>query len=759
MTLRFELHGAVGRGVEVEIQAFAAEETQERVTGVLTEPVELDLKPHRNWRIQATAPGLWAREETIYPQGVVETTRPETLVLHFWPTGELLGTFEVAEGEGLPDTVQAHFRSPPRDGRPGPIAQAHHGCTVDEGAFACELPAETLDLRLKAPGFASVVRWGVEVKAGNAVKLPPLHLVRGASVVGWVTTPGGEPALTRVQVVLEPMGLLATSLEEMESRRALSRQTVHPDRRGFFRFTGLGPGAYQIVAGLKGLAAARSEVLTVHADVESELIDPLHLRSFQPVDVWVEPAVDPWGRPWTVEVHELGTNPVPRLVAGSLVGEDGGWKNQTLGQGTYTLSVRSQEGSTWYRQEMDLGQEPLFLSVQVPVVPVLGSLRLGKKPFSAKLLFSGKGSVEMTSDEDGNFGGILPGEGEYRVRITSRSLIKTVSGVEVRRGPGQRRARVEIVLPANRIRGRVVDAEGSPVAPANLLAVTFPDDVLRSTRVHKDGTFELLALKEGTVRLHAEAPGDRASEERVMSVVEGLDPPEIELVVRPQTVLRGRIRTATGAALPGVEILAGAASAFLAPTRAVVSDHEGRFELRLPPNTTEIVANVYPRGFALRMLRLPLPPSGEIDIWVEQNGGDLLIDFDGRPSYSLYSEKTLVLLRHGGGSQALHGLGNWWRQNRVQERPLSPHQTVVPSLEPGEYALCNVASHRYASLLAQSLRVPVQALQGFDCSPFLIQSGQQTRLDFSLAQERHTDPAPVRNLGDDGESARREPRR
>src|SRR6185295_9155050 len=121
--------------------------------------------------------------------------------------------------------------------------------------------------------------------------------------------------------------------------------------------------------------------------------------------------------------------------------------------------------------------------------------------------------------------------------------------VTVRRLSGQSKARVEIHVPDTRLEGRVVDESGHGVAATlNLFVGRRPS----FARTESDGRFRIRGLPAGLVMVQAESE-ERTSEAQQVSLDEEHPVPEVTLVLRGRTVIRGIVRSARGP-LPGAEI-------------------------------------------------------------------------------------------------------------------------------------------------------------------------------------------------------------
>jgi hypothetical protein len=112
-----------------------------------------------------------------------------------------------------------------------------------------------------------------------------------------------------------------------------------------------------------------------------------------------------------------------------------------------------------------------------------GTLKLGKEPLAARLWFGGRFgglSVELESDSDGKFHGVLPKDGWWPIDVESSSppfKLRTKAKVQAL---DHERASVDIVLPATHLFGRVVmDDTGRPAGHADVSLGTDEGDMTK----------------------------------------------------------------------------------------------------------------------------------------------------------------------------------------------------------------------------------------------------------------------------------------
>lgn len=664
-----------------------------RFAAVFPGRISLDLAGDRIWTFTVEADGYWSPRETVFLPAEGESVR-----MRLWPSGSLSATMVLPRHDRPPDAVRARFRPPPsREGLVEPAGEV--ACPVEERRFVCRLPAGEHDLRLEFDPFVRIYRFGVDVAADGPTDLGRLELRRGASLVGWVEAEGPGPS-SAARVRLEPELGAVVEGEEGERLEGLVRETTLSER-GFFRFVGIEPGRYRVVAQDRDSVPARRGGIEIAADSQVELDPPLRLEPPREVEVRLDPPLDPWGERWQVEIDDVSGQPgTVREVAKEVVSPEGR-SVFALARGTYVLLIRTGEGDGWHEETFEVGGEARALWVEIPLVRVSGSVRLGREPLAARMAFGGRfasRSIVLASDEEGRYEGILPREGVWNVELVAAEppVERHFDRIAVSPLPGTDRATVDFELPNTYISGQVVDEMGYPAVPA-IVAVSVPEgdevDVRRFVE-DPEGHFEIHGLPSGEALLRAES-GQRMSERMPVALIEDLEPPEVRLVVRDNHRVRGRVVTADGRGVPGAALTVRGLSQLHFWVRTTFSQADGSFEAWLPPGESEALVTVTAPGFVLRTFRTPLPADRETELVVSlaRGGGAISVSFgevaDGEPPHlDLY-------LLHQGSFLGYGKLATWAYQLTGSLDPGQP----IPQLEPGEYRLCRLSQPELASAL------------------------------------------------------------
>lgn len=659
------------------------------VTAELQVPgrVRLRLGGARAWTLKLEAPGYWTPDALVAP-----SADPGPVELRPMPTAVVHGTLAVPSEETLPAVLAASFELRGRaETAAGPRGEVP--CPVDEGSWRCEVPAGRLDLRLGADGFISSFFWNVDLLAQEERAIGRLAMQRGSSLYGWVEAADGA-LIEDCSVRLEPELPGPPSDERARRLRALSQRTT-ATARGFFHFTDLAPGSYSAVAEQDGFAPAISPPAAIGRDTEVELRDPLVLRHPVTFELSVVPTTDRAGSPWRVALVRPQSSAV---VAAGSTDDRGAWQAAGITAGSYTLLVSDSQGSRLAMEEIAVAPGDSRRIVEIPIVEIAGRVTLGGEPLRARLVFGGTSrpiSVQLASDGEGEFAGTLPRAGAWNVdvRASDPPVFRRLRGVEVAAdGDGAAGAWVDIALPDTMLAGEVVDADGTPVAGANVLLLLFPatEDIAYG-RSDEDGRFGFRGVAPGTYRLEAQlrtAEGLLTSdpvEHRVEEDSEAMTPP---LVLRRGKTVAGRVVSAAGG-VPGasLELLPVAGSGelpgLIVPTTQ--TDPQGRFSVRLAGNARQVQVTAMAPGFVLHRQTVSLDGSELVVPLSQQEGGSLRLVLDQPYSRNRLHRPQPYLILNGDTRFDLGTLLTWAARNGAGRQPLALDTPAMPS---GIYTAC-----------------------------------------------------------------------
>jgi hypothetical protein len=652
------------------------------------------------WQLQASAPGYWSQGAEV----TVARQEPASVRLALWPAASLHGEIVTAGGETLPDTLEVRLNATPASAGEmttpqAPIAQsvlspshAELRCRIDTGTWSCLGPAGLFDVRLEAVGYAPRYEWGVSLKAAESTDLGRTVLRRTASVFGRAVRRDGSDPPGPCRATLQPEVERRGPEPDPESAPAGERSFSVPlSPRGYFQVVGVLPGKH--VLAVECPAASGLRELLVQAEGETRIDPPLLLEELT-LDIAFTPNVDPEGRPWQLNVDE--TAPRFRRIAGKVTtSADGRWIRQGLMSGRYHVVVSSSDGALWLQRYFDLGPGSRPLSLRLASLSVAGRVRLSLQPVRARLVFfndAGGQSATLTSDNDGRFQGLLPiapgvQETSWTVEahVAQPPVSRRLLGVSVQPVAGGAETWLDLELPTIAVRGGVVSEDGQPQGGTQ---VTFEDSSgARSTTATDDaGRFEMPYLPPGKYTAVAHS-FEGVSDRTPFEVAEGSES-ELKLVLSPSERVSFYVVSSQGPvadAAVQVWIKPGVPRAFAR------TDADGRFEVTLPPGTTEVGLTVGAPGYALKLTRLPI--SGESDeppdahtVTLDTSAGTLVLKFP-LPGRTPDSSATLYLV-HNGGIQDARTVAGW---GTSQAGTSGNGPAVVEAIEPGAYALCPAA--------------------------------------------------------------------
>lgn len=646
-------------------------------------------------RVTCSAAGFWCEQRTTAMTG------PESQVqVRLWPTGRVAGRIQMPAREPLPAATLVSFMLLP--GEQGPEGDVR--CPVVEDArWTCEVPSGTRNLRVRSEGFVSHFFWARQVSRTAVLDLGTMQLERGASLVGWVERDDGKAIAPGTRVEIEPAASQAPLGPQDKSRAGAMVAPVPVDQKGFFHVTGVRPGTVRVAAKAGGGASSRPVAVTLIDNQEVRLRDSLVLSLPVSIDLVVDPPVGPTEEAWRVELIDADVGrSISALVAAKPCATDGSVSIAGLRPGTYWLRVLDARRQKWWAGEVEAVRDGPPVYVQVELVRVRGLVTLGDDGIAASIWFGGQHGakqVQLASDEDGRFEGILPSSGAWEVDVVAEAagVRRTFDAVDVRPAGKDRVAEVKLVVPDTRLEGLAVDADGrgtKALITCKGLTGQGGNAYLRS---EADGTFVLRGLDAGTVMLNA-ATAAGESDWAVIAIEEGSTPPRVVLRLQPRRELRGRVVSGSSG-VAAAKVHAYAAQGGVAyPTWSAQTDVDGRFALKVRPGHLVPVVIEAP-GFARRTLLLTADSEKELAIPVEQSSGTLVVQ-----AAEPLDELVVV---HNGFFEAFLMFAAWGERNGGSGP--RPGGTEMPGLEAGDYKVCRLTSVAQA---AGSAPIPEAACAG-----------------------------------------------
>lgn len=658
-------------------------------------PIELD--PRKDWRLKLELKGCWAA-----PVEVAGSTRPVTVRFELKPLTRFRFRPTGMTAEELARSLEASFRMTPklrelvqREGR----GKFEHVvlCERREAALECEVPAVAIDLRLSLAGFAPIYIWNRAFMPGRTEDLGALRFQAGGSISGWVgievrnersdtCTASALPSLRGA-----PSNRFLVQRESMQSTSDVARD-------GFFQVASLAAGEYELRIMCSSGGSATEQEIVVSAGTETFLTGLVSLAWPARVEAVITPPQSPSSRPWDVElIRDVSADGV---IAESTVKrtarEDGGVDLGEVDPGRYALRVL-QDASVWTEEPLviEAGDGNRLVPIEIPVVQVEGTIRLGKAPIRAELMFGEQSvpRVGFVSDEEGAFEGFLPREGSWKVGVHllgesgAGSDLRKIE-VEVRSREG-RPTRLEIVLPDTRVAGIVQTREGAPVngARVSVWKQDGPGQRLLATgESDRDGRFLLRGLPEGAARVEAQTADGASSEATAIEIVEGSEAPPLVLIVERRQRLRGFVYS-NGAAVVGASITIWPRALLTLNASRGGTDQAGRYEMLAGPGSVDFLVSA--PGIGLKMGRVDLGPKAEaeLDLVLSPVAGMLRLEIDAekREPMTIRDALMTMVLIHAGAQLPLLELIPYAIQRDAE------NVLIFPLVEAGSYSLCSNA--------------------------------------------------------------------
>ena len=639
------------------------------------------------WALAVQIPGYWTPTRVVVAEPKPEDGLEKVIL---WPTATLRGTVKwtgeaeeaVALSVRIEGTPFSQAALPP-----GEIA-----CTVGlDRRFSCEVPAGALDLSFRAKSYIPIYRWGVSLKPAEVKAVGEIALREGSSLSGWVTVEGGTVAPSCVAKLVTATAGPAVA-PSMSHRVAKAGNRAPVNKEGFFQLTGIAPGSYVLVVEQPGFAPAELSGVDVWPSSETALPNPILLKRPLELEVLIDPPLDWLQRPWQVEVlrgHDFSVQLDRKPVFDGPASEDGLVHVKGQRPGRYSILVSDSLGNRFVADPMVqvLGREDARREIHIDLVSVGGQVTHGKEPVAATLWFGGRFGghrVEMTSDVDGEFHGVLPQGGKWTVEVSAAEpRLETQVSVDVK-PDREGEAVVDVRLPDTLVFGRVLNEQGEAIPGADVFFKSATAAIGAETGA--EGRFESHALPEGLLQVSARAftsQGKLLSEDTVLNLSEAHPVGPIDLVVRATKSLVGRVESLRGPVVGGT-VLVFSQIPRIGAGAVARTDLDGGFSVAVPGQALHLTAIVSPPGRALKAFSLPAMKDPVV-LHVPEEGGGLELELPLEADLLRQEEVVLIVHQDGHylpGSDLLrwamgHGVSMY--EGRIVR---------VPQLAPGRYEAC-----------------------------------------------------------------------
>ncbi len=524
---------------------------------------------------------------------------------------------------------------------------------------------------------AAVAGCGVQAEAGS---------IYGRAVQANGSNPSG-PCRASLQPEIDRRG--APEPESSATPDSKTSFSAPLDQQGYFHILGAAPGKYVLAVECPTASGVRELLVEQAKDIRID--PPLRLEDLT-FEIAITPKHDPDGKPWqlTIDATMPRLRPIAKNVAMS---PDGRWRRRGLVADNYRVNISSSDGRPWLQRFFNLSTARPSLSIRLPFMRVEGEVHLASQPVRARLTFhndDGGEPMTLISDEGGFFQGLLPitpgGVQKTRWTVEARGteapISRRLSGVSAP-SAGQTTAWLDLSLPVFAVHGTVTSEAEQPQAGVQVIFEDGSNGTRTSTATDDTGAFELSDLPPGKYVAWAESL-DGVSPRTPFEIIPGAEG-ELHLVLTPSECLPFYVVSRDGP-------VAGAAVQVWSPPGTpryfAHTDGEGRFEVKLPPGTTEVGLTVGAPGYALKLTRMKISKQSENSregntIELDESGGTLVVDLQ-PPGPSAEAPATPYLV-HDGAIEALGTLADWGYE---QPDPGAPGRMVLKSIEPGDYAMC-----------------------------------------------------------------------
>lgn len=628
VALELQARGEMARDASVRIQLHdALDGSRPPVVRRIPVPgaTELQLPQGSQWIVSSVDGCCWTA-----PRSLTVGSTPVHLQLEVRAAAEIAGSLQTSRQEALPDSLTLTLLPRKEERSPAARDQAQVHCPVRGSRWRCRVPAGLIDLRLRARGFLSEYRWGVRAVTGGVLDLGVLQLRRGASVTGWVETDDAQPIDRSCRIELD-LPAMAPERSGVDTRASLRKLTTTPLDNGFFDFEGVAPGRYAISVSQHDYALATLYPILVEENTETALEEPILLERPARLTVTVDPPQDFEGRSWAVSARDsspIDNQPKERQLVEVTAGT---FRSENLKPGEYLVAVRDASKQLMTVERFALSSHADSLDVRIPLLDLKGTIRLGDQPLGDATIAlqadDDTSYLKSRSDQFGYFGGALPAGHHWKAHVWATlphvdTTLETLDVVET-----ESDATVSIILPANTLRGRVIDERGRGVSAA-VEYFNLGRGGHSSLRTDAEGGFLLNGLPSGEFTFSATAETTGATSAAVSVLLADTGSTEVTLTVRDRQSLSGFV---VGSAGPVARALVMAFPVTTAGPQNILdvpdvtTGADGAFALDLPAAAAAVRLVIMARGRVLDVASVQLPQRDPVVLHVAEATGTILL--------------------------------------------------------------------------------------------------------------------------------------
>jgi hypothetical protein len=621
-----------------------------------SKPLTFGVPARTMWETSVIVRGWWASPVVA----VVQESDLE-MSIALVPTGVIAGRLSTPQGAPVPKGLSVKIDVPPGSTKlPGPPSSESPCSVTDDGLFSCEVPAGVLDLSLHAPGYVAVYRWGARIAKDTRTDFGTLSLSSGSAVTGFVRLSQGklEAGKGRVALFQPAIGTNATAYRVT---RPVSEAAVAGN--GFFQLPDVPPGRYVLQATYPGYAPQAADSVQVYAHVEAKIRRPIELQPPIALTLSIDPPVDFSGHPWRIELLRASTSAPGKydgpLFQGEVKGGTVTLKDQPSGR--YRVEIADANDNAFASEEFVTGSSASESHiVKIGAVAVAGTLRRGDQPLEAAIWFGGPFGdrhVRLHSNAQGEFRGILPHDGRWRVLVENDGL-STELHADVAKRDDEEQARVDLTIPANHIGGVVVDSAGASYNSTRV----YCSSAGSSQHLQTDGSgrfsFDGVTAGEFTLEADVELRGGIKTSDLYTGTVGSADSLDnITLKLKDGRSIHGRVLSIDGPVIgANVKLRPGSGLEF-APASEATTGGDGVFDVNVAPGFDRAEIVVSAPGYALRVFDIAVDGRAAT-LNVPQAGGTLQFEgpkdanglfFFQDDRYLAYPDLVYWMRAHGDG--------------------------------------------------------------------------------------------------------------
>jgi len=669
----------------------------------------LDVPCFGTWRLTCSNPGLFCANSYV-----TVSSRPASASVAVFRAETVTGQLRTRDVAAARVPLAFHGRMRSRGGSEFVVES-----TAEGGTFTVRLPVVEMDLRISSPGYAPIYLWS---STDPAKILRLIQLSPGASVSGTVSPP----------IELRDKGPISVSLVAFkeagnEGRMSLADPATPTDPRGFFQFSGVPPGEYDLEVRIGTLEPMNTGRVLVKAETETYLGEVVPEPPTTAV-LEVSPPLDGAGKVWRVDLTPTSARHRSRK---GVVDSAGRIEFADFSRGTYRLQVLSSTGSRVFSERRDIGATPV--TIDLKMLRLTGELLLGEEKLSNATveLTTGRGdSATFSTDQDGRFTGevrkpswkVLTAQIRAPLRqISRRMILKEFSASDSELD-------IRIVVPDEKVRGRIVDSTGVPRPDVPVRLTGGDSQEEHSGRSNAMGEFEFRGIGLGSFVASA-GRQDTAPSKEVQVVVrkDRVDPSFVVLTLPPSTTLRVQLQSESGRPVAGTTLWVWPAGhAMPAGGSGLSVPPAGVVNLQFPASARMGMAQAYSKTHASVAACFEVPTDGEtVFLTLPDLGGRIRQFIRSGDEAQPGTHGSSVLLHRGGGFLdwgQLLSLGVPWH-------PVdSGSESVSGAMAAGQYAQV------FSDLSPGALASQVCAAQARNVTWQSVLPGQTTTLEIKPAR-------------------------